>query len=88
MDKFTTKTGYAKRISDGSVFEAETIYLGKYDSLDDYAEATKEEFEAYDKAEKERIEAETARMNEEANDHGDRDEAHEPEDQPADESAI
>ncbi len=73
MDKFITKTGYAKRISDGSVFEAETIYLGKYDSLDDYAEATKNEFEIYIELQKEEMEAEMARMSKEDNANGDRD---------------
>lgn len=50
--KLVSSTGYLKSI-DGSVFES-PIYLGIYDSKENYEEATKEEYEAYLKAEEER----------------------------------
>lgn len=47
--KLTSSTGYLKS-QDGSVCES-PIYLGIYDAKENYEEATKEDYEAYLKAE-------------------------------------
>lgn len=50
--KLVSSTGYLKS-TDGSVCES-PIYLGIYDSKDNYSEVGKEEYEAYKQAEEER----------------------------------
>lgn len=52
--KLVSSTGYLKAL-DGSVCES-PIYLGIYDSKENYEEATKEEHEAYLKAEEAKAE--------------------------------
>lgn len=47
--KLVSSTGYLKG-TDGSVYES-PIYLGIYDSEDNYEEVGKEEYEAYKQAE-------------------------------------
>ncbi len=47
---FTSTTGYAKNVATGEVFPAERIYLGIFDSPDNYEEATEEEYNEYIKA--------------------------------------
>lgn len=49
--KLVSSTGYLKTL-DGSVCES-PIYLGIYDSKDNYEEATKEDYEAYLKKQEE-----------------------------------
>ena len=52
--KLVSSTGYLKDI-DGSVYES-PIYLGIYDSKDNYSEVGKEEYEAYLKKQEEQPE--------------------------------
>lgn len=47
MITYTSKTGYIKRIATGEIYEAEVLYLGKFDKEENYADSTKEEYEAY-----------------------------------------
>lgn len=47
MNTFNSSTGYIKRKADNTIYEASTLWLGKYDKADNYIEATKEEYEAY-----------------------------------------
>lgn len=55
---YTTTTGYAKNLATGEVFPAETIYLGIFDSPDNYEEATEDEYEAYEAKREKEMEAE------------------------------
>ena len=50
--KLVSSTGYLKAL-DGSVYES-PIYLGIYDSKDDYKEVGQDAYEAYKQAEEER----------------------------------
>lgn len=52
--KLVSSTGYLKS-TDGSVCES-PIYLGIYDSESNYTEASKDDYDAYLKAEEERAE--------------------------------
>ena len=52
--KLASSTGYIKA-QDGSVSES-PIYLGIYDAKENYEEATKEDYEAYLKAEEAKVE--------------------------------
>lgn len=52
--KLVSSNGYLKGI-DGSVYES-PIYLGIYDSEDNYSEVGKEEYEAYLKKQEEQLE--------------------------------
>lgn len=47
MITYTSKTGYIKRIATGEIYVAEVLYLGKFDKEENYADSTKEEYEAY-----------------------------------------
>lgn len=47
MITYTSKTGYIKRIATGEIYVADIIYLGKLDNVSNYADSTKEEYEAY-----------------------------------------
>ena len=58
--KLVSSTGYLKSL-DGSVLES-PIYLGIYDSEDNYEEAGKEEYEAWLKKQEEEEEAGRARL--------------------------
>lgn len=64
--KLVSSTGYLKS-TDGSVCES-PIYLGIYDSMDNYEEVGKEEYEAYKQAEEERATQAAIRGVEEHND--------------------
>lgn len=55
---FTSTTGYAKNLATGEVFPAERIYLGIFDSPDNYEEATEEECKAYEAKREREMEAE------------------------------
>lgn len=46
--ELTSSTGYLKRIATGEVYGS--LWLGKYDHPENYEEATKEEYEAYQKS--------------------------------------
>ena len=63
--KLVSSTGYLKSL-DGSVCES-PIYLGIYDSKDNYEEVGKEEYEAYKQAEEERATRVVTREEEEHN---------------------
>lgn len=54
MRIFKSKTGYIKSLIDNIIYENDTIYLGIYDTEDNYTEATKEEYEEYIKSEEEK----------------------------------
>lgn len=54
MRKFKSKTGYIKSLIDNIIYANDTIYLGIYDTEDNYTEATKEEYELYIKSEEEK----------------------------------
>lgn len=54
MRTFKSKTGYIKSLIDNIIYENDTIYLGIYDKEENYAEATKEEYEAYIKYEEDK----------------------------------
>ena len=54
MRVFKSKTGYIKSLIDNIIYENDTIYLGIYDTEDNYTEATKKEYEAYIKSEEEK----------------------------------
>ena len=43
-----SSTGYLKRIATGEIYGS--LWLGKYDKPENYAEASKEEYEAYQKS--------------------------------------
>lgn len=47
MTTYESKTGYVKRISTGEIFKTDKIYLGIYDSIDDYKDTTKTKYDAY-----------------------------------------
>lgn len=64
--KLVSSTGYLKS-TDGSVCES-PIYLGIYDSKDNYDEATKDEYEYYLKAEEAKAEEQPELPPEEHND--------------------
>ena len=55
MNTYTSKTGYVKRIATGEIYEGATIFLGKFDDASNYQDATKEEYEAYVKAQEEEL---------------------------------
>jgi hypothetical protein len=46
--ELTSSTGYLKRIATGEVYNS--LWLGKYDKPGNYEEATKEEYEEYQKS--------------------------------------
>lgn len=54
MRTFKSKTGYIKSLIDGVIYENDIIYLGIYDTEENYTEATKEEYELYIKSEEEK----------------------------------
>lgn len=54
MRTFKSKTGYIKSLIDNIIYENDTIYLGIYDKEENYAEATKEEYESYIKYEEDK----------------------------------
>lgn len=54
MRTFKSKTGYIKSLIDNIIYENDIIYLGIYDTEDNYTEATKEEYELYIKSEEEK----------------------------------
>lgn len=54
MKTFKSKTGYIKSLVDNIIYENDTIYLGIYDKEENYAEATKEEYDTYMKKEEEK----------------------------------
>lgn len=54
MRIFKSKTGYIKSLIDNIIYANDTIYLGVYDKEENYAEATKEEYEAYIKYEEDK----------------------------------
>ena len=41
MKIYESKTGYVRRITDGTCSEAKTIYLGKIDKAENYEDTTK-----------------------------------------------
>ena len=43
----TIENGYYKRVSTGECFQGNKLYLGRYDSENDYEEITKEEYDEY-----------------------------------------
>lgn len=47
MKTFNSSTGYVKRKRSGEVYVAPTLYLPDTEEPANYAEATKEEYEAY-----------------------------------------
>lgn len=54
MRIFKSKTGYIKSLADNIIYKNDAIYLGIYDTEDNYTEATKEEYEEYIKSEEEK----------------------------------
>lgn len=45
MRTYKSTTGYVRNKIDNSVYEVNTIYLGRYDKEDNYEDITKEEYE-------------------------------------------
>ena len=55
---FESDTGYIRNKVSKVVYEAHVIYLGIYDTADNYEEATEADYDAYEAAEKKRMEEE------------------------------
>ena len=55
---FESTTGYIRNKTTKAVYIAHTIYLGIYDTADNYEEATEADYDAYEAAEKKRMEEE------------------------------
>ena len=53
---FESTTGYIRNKTTKVVYIAHTIYLGIYDTADNYEEATEADYDAYEAADKERME--------------------------------
>jgi hypothetical protein len=47
MNKFESKTGFIKRISTEEIFKNNCLYLGIYDTADDYQDCSEEEYNDY-----------------------------------------
>ena len=47
MKVYYSKTGYVKNIAENVIYQTTTIYLGIYDSLDNYVDVTKNEYLEY-----------------------------------------
>ncbi len=56
MTIYESKTGYIKRISTGEIYQSYKLYLGKFDSIDDYTDSTEEEYNKYQEEERKRYE--------------------------------
>ena len=46
MKTYQSKTGYIKRV-DGTCYEAKTIYLGKYDKVENYEDINEKKYKEY-----------------------------------------
>ena len=55
---FESTTGYVRNKITKEVYIAHTIYLGIYDTADNYEEATEADYDVYEAAEKKRMEEE------------------------------
>ena len=55
---FESTTGYVRNKTTKVVYIAHIIYLGIYDTADNYEEATEADYDAYEAAEKKRMEEE------------------------------
>lgn len=55
---FESTTGYIRNKATKVVYIANTIYLGIHDTADNYEEATEADYDAYEAAEKKRMEEE------------------------------
>jgi len=55
MNTYTSVTGYIKRLETDEIFVGETIYLGIYDKAENYADVSKEDYEAYIKEQEEKM---------------------------------
>ena len=55
---FKSETGYIRNKATKEVYMAHTIYLGIHDTADNYEEATEADYDAYEAAEKKRMEEE------------------------------
>ena len=55
---FKSETGYIRNKITKVVYIGHTIYLGIYDTADNYEEATEADYDAYEAAEKKRMEEE------------------------------
>ena len=55
---FKSDTGYIRDKVSKVVYAAHEIYLGIYDTADNYEEATEADYDAYEAAEKKRMEEE------------------------------
>lgn len=47
MNTYNSKTGYVRNKEDNVCYKAKTIYLGIYDSSDNYEDISKEDYEEY-----------------------------------------
>lgn len=45
MKTYASKTEFIKRKSTGEIFQGSQIFLGKFDDMDDYADATQVEWD-------------------------------------------
>ena len=55
---FESNTGYIRNKASKVVYVAHVIYLGIYDTEDNYEEATEADYDAYEAAEKKKMEEE------------------------------
>lgn len=58
MHTFESDTGYIRDKVSKVVYAAHVIYLGIYDTEDNYEEATEADYDAYEAAEKKKMEEE------------------------------
>ena len=47
MEIYYSKTGYVKSIIDGVIYKTDVIYLGIYDSKDNYVDVSEKEYSDY-----------------------------------------
>lgn len=55
MKTYVSKTGYVRRKNTEEVYEANTLYLGIYDSEDNYEDVSKEEYDEIVKTQEEEL---------------------------------
>lgn len=56
MKTYNSKTGFIKRISTGECYESKILYLGIYDSEENYSDITEDEYLNYQEDERKKYE--------------------------------